>query len=131
MIKLVIDTNVIISAALSDKGNPAQIINMVSEGKLQLYYNEQILSEYSDVLTRKKFMFSHDKQELLINKIIEMGVDFEPKISVMPMPDEDDRIFYDTAKEIGAFLITGNKKHYPDEPFIMTPSDFLCTLIKR
>ena len=130
MIKLVIDTNVIISAALSDKGKPAQIIDMISEGKLRLYYNEQILSEYSDVLTRKKFMFSHDKQELLINKIIEMGVVFEPKISVMPMPDEDDRIFYDTAKEIGAFLITGNKKHYPDEPFIMTPSDFLCTLIK-
>ena len=131
MIKLVIDTNVIISAALSDNGKPAQIIDMISEGKFQLYYNKQILSEYSDVLTRKKFMFSHDKQELLINKIIKMGVDFEPKISVMPMPDEDDRIFYDTAKEIGAFLITGNKKHYPDEPFIMTPSDFLCTLIKR
>ena len=129
MRKLVIDTNVIISASLSEKGKPAQIIDMISEGKLQLYYNEQILSEYSNVLSRKKFMFTLDKQVLLLNKIVEMGVVFEPEISVMPMPDEDDRIFYDTAKEIGAFLVTGNKKHYPDESFIMTPSDFLDLLI--
>ena len=129
MMKLVIDTNVIISAALSDKGNPAHIINMISEGKLQLYYNEQILSEYSEVLSRKKFMFTLDKQILLLNKIVELGVIYEPVISVSPMPDEEDRIFYDTAKESGAFLITGNKKHYPDEPFIMTPSDFLARAI--
>ena len=130
MKKLVIDTNVIISAALSDKGKPAQIIDMISEGKLQLYYNEQILSEYSNVLSRKKFMFTLDKQVVLLNKIVEMGVTYEPITSVAPMPDEDDRIFYDTAKESGAFLITGNRRHYPDESFIMTPSDFLDALIK-
>ena len=130
MIKLVVDTNVIISAALSDKGKPAQIIDMISKGKFQLYYNEQILSEYSNVLSRKKFMFTLDKQVVLLNKIVEMGVTYEPITSVAPMPDEDDRIFYDTAKESGAFLITGNRRHYPDESFIMTPSDFLDALIK-
>jgi len=41
------------------------------------------------------------------------------------LPDESDRIFYDTACESKAILITGNKKHYPDEEFIMTPADFL------
>ena len=76
-------------------------------------------------------MFTLDKQVALINKIVEMGIVFEPVTSLVPMPDEDDRIFYDTAKESGAFLITGNKKHYPDEPFIMTPSDFLYTLVKK
>jgi len=39
--------------------------------------------------------------------------------------DEDDRIFYDTAKSANAVLVTGNKKHYPDESFIMTPAEFL------
>ena len=39
--------------------------------------------------------------------------------------DADDRIFYDAAKDNEAFLITGNTKHYPDEPFILTPAQFL------
>jgi len=44
--------------------------------------------------------------------------------SVFPMKDENDRAFYDAAKATGAFLVTGNKKHYPDEPFILTPREF-------
>jgi len=45
--------------------------------------------------------------------------------SNIPMPDESDRIFYDTAKQSGSILITGNTKHFPDEPFIMTPAEFM------
>jgi predicted nucleic acid-binding protein len=41
------------------------------------------------------------------------------------MKDETDRKFYDTAKSSSATLITGNMKHYPAEPFIMTPADFI------
>ena len=41
------------------------------------------------------------------------------------MLDEDDRVFYDIAKIAGAYLITGNLKHYPSKPFILTPSVFL------
>ena len=43
----------------------------------------------------------------------------------IPMPDESDRIFYDTDKQSGSILITGNTKHFPDEPFIMTPAEFM------
>ena len=41
------------------------------------------------------------------------------------MPDEDDRVFYDTAVKAEAYLITGNKKHFPLEPFIVYPVNFL------
>ena len=122
---LVVDTNIIISASISDKGNPAQIMKMISDGKVQLCYNKNILSEYTDVLSREKFGFSTNKQAALINKIMEIGVLVNPTLSDTYMPDEDDRIFYDTAKEAGAFLITGNTKHYPSESFIMTPADFI------
>jgi len=44
------------------------------------------------------------------------------------MSDESDRVFYDTAKTIGAILVTGNIKHYPDEPLIMTPAVFMKKL---
>jgi len=49
------------------------------------------------------------------------------------MIDEDDRKFYDTAKSVGAWLISGNLKHYPKEDFIKTPTEFLslCTMSEK
>ena len=128
MQSLVIDTNIVISAALSDEGKPAQIMKMVSDGECQLYCNTQIISEYTEVLSREKFNFSIDKQKAFTNKIEEIGVVVDPVPSVIPFADESDRVFYDTAKKAGAILITGNIKHYPTETFIMTPSDFLESL---
>ena len=125
--QVVLDTNIIISAAISGKGNPAKIMKMVSEGKLQMCYNTEILSEYSDVLFREKFSLPIEKQNALIRKIIEMGTVTNAPISTATMTDESDRIFYDTAKDIGAVLITGNIKHYPVEDFIVTPAMFLAT----
>jgi len=52
----------------------------------------------------------------------------ETTASNIPLPDESDRIFYDTAKENGTILITGNTKHYPNEAFIVTPANFLVLL---
>ena len=127
MQKIVIDTNVIISATLSNHGNPAKIIKKVSEKELELLYNISILIEYADVLARSKFNFSVEKQAILLKKIVEIGTVFNPTLSSISLIDEDDRIFYDTAKQAKAILITGNIKHYPSESFIMTPSDFLAT----
>jgi len=70
-------------------------------------------------------MFSPEKQKTLINEIVEIGVVVNPSPSDIPMADESDRIFYDTAKEAGAILITGNTKHYPTEQFITTPAEFI------
>ena len=98
MQKLVLDTNIIISAALTDKGNPAKIFKMISDGKLHLCYNAQILSEYTDVLSRAKFSFSPEKQKSFIDKIVEIGIIVNTTLSDVLLPDESDRIFYDTAK---------------------------------
>jgi len=53
----------------------------------------------------------------------------EPPKSDILFNHEPDRIFYDTAKASGSILITGNIRHYPTEPFIMTPSDLLNNMI--
>ena len=122
------DTNIIISAALSDTGNPSIIFKMISDGKLHLCYNAQILSEYTDVLSRDKFNFSPEKQKTFVDKIVEIGIVVNTVSSDISLPDESDRVFYDTAKACKGVLITGNTKHYPNEPFIFTPKDFLKTL---
>ena len=130
MQKVVIDTNIIISAAISDRGNPAKIMDLISDRKLQMYYSEEIFVEYTEVLSRARFKFSLYKQEVILEKIKEIGTIIKPAVSEIEMPDETDRKFYDAARNINAYLITGNIKHYPSEPLIMTPALFL-TLIEN
>jgi len=80
------------------------------------------------VLAREKFSkynFDQDKINEMLADIKEIGILINPTLSNVSMTDEKDRIFYDTAKEGTALLITGNKKHFPDEPFILTPSEYI------
>ena len=58
-------------------------------------------------------------------QIQEFGKAVTPEKSDILMIDETDRVFYDTAVSSGAILITGNKKDYSNEPFILTPAEFL------
>ena len=129
MQKIVIDTNIVISAFISPNGLPAKIIEfIVLNEEMKICYNVDILDEYEEVLSREKFdeyNFDPKEKENFINKIIEIGILVDPRASDMPIPDESDRIFYDTAKESGAILITNNMKHYPTENFIMTPATFI------
>ena len=129
MSKVVIDTNVIVSTFISKIGKPAKILNLCFENKLYICYTCEILQEYEEVLSRQHFNFKIININDLLDTIKETGILIENiKSSEINMPDESDRIFYDTAKESGAILITGNKKHYPDEPFILTPAEFLENL---
>ena len=126
MLKVVLDTNVVISAALSPTGNCAKIINMVTfNEETQLFYSADILSEYEEVLSRGHLSIAVKTQNDIIDTIKGVGIEIEPNASGISLPDETDRIFYDTAQEAEAILITGNKKHYPAENFIMLPAEFL------
>jgi len=99
-------------------------MRLIAGGQIELYYSSGILYEYKRVLSYKKFNFSLKSQEASAEDIKNIGILIEPHASTIPLPDESDRIFYDTAKAAEAILITGNIKHYPDEPFIMTPADY-------
>lgn len=97
----VIDTNVLLSALLSKKADSAtvQVLDAVFDEKIIPLYHQDILNEYEDVFYREKF---HLKM--------------------------DDLIFYEVAmekREDGAYLVTGNQKHYPSQDFIITPADMV------
>jgi len=130
MIKVVLDTNIIVSAALSPKGNPAKIINIIADtDEVQIYYSMAIIDEYQEVLSRERLKIAVETQICITRAIKEIGILIEPAASDMPLPDEGDRIFYDTSKTAGAYLITGNRKHYPDEPHILTPAQFIRMVV--
>jgi putative PIN family toxin of toxin-antitoxin system len=126
-VKVVLDTNVVVSAFLSPAGKPALILQLVLRRAIQICTNTAILAEYEQVLGRDKFTVKIGKPSIrrFFEILRAVGVDTVALPSNIKMPDETDRIFYDTAKATGAILVTGNKKHYPDEPFIQDPAEFL------
>jgi len=131
--RLVLDTNVVISAFLNPGGKPSQILKMILGREAELCYNSEILYEYESVMLRPKFSSKIDSDIIrrFINLIKSIGFSFHPTPGNAELPDESDRIFYDTAKGSGSVLISGNIKHYPGESFIMSPADFLKVMEKQ
>ena len=85
-----------------------------------------IVAEYEDVLHRPRLQLSASDVETVLVAIRQYAETVQPVPSSDALIDEDDRIFSDTAKSAGAYLITGNTKHYPQAPYILKPSEFLA-----
>jgi len=128
VVKVVLDTNILVSSLLAS-GPPAVIVDLIADGNIIPFYSTQILQEYREVLSRKKFGFNSAQVTRLINDIVRIGFAVEGKqINKNKKVNEDDRIFYDTAVEAKAYLVTGNIKHFPKEPFVITPAQFLAII---
>ena len=116
--RLVVDTNIIVSALLSSESKAFQLLSDVLDGKYIVLISEEIFKEYEDVLSRDKFGFDSDIINLLLNWFRENAVWVEVLESDAPMKDEKDRVFYDLAKSCKARLVTGNIKHYPVDELV-------------
>ena len=128
MLNVVVDTNVVVSALLSPRGNPAKIIDLIANNSLRICYSPEIFAEYIDVLSRPRFTFSEDNRDDFLHGVKLFGLFVSPSASDIPLIDEDDRCFYDVAKYCEAFLITGNTRHYPPDPFTVTPTEFIALI---
>ena len=128
--KVVIDTNVLVSALWSKSGKSTQILTLILNDLLIPCVCAEIIQEYQDVLSRPHlvFRFNEARVEEIIGKIIADGVSVVVKPGSTPFVDESDRIFYDVVIACSAYLITGNAKHFPNESFILPPSQFLALL---
>jgi len=124
-LKVVIDTNIIVSALLSPRGLSAKLLNLVLEKKIIIVYDNNILFEYSDVLNREKFKLDGELVNIIINFITKEGEYKTAEFQKIKFNDEDDKAFYELYKnEDVDFLVTGNKKHFPDEKNIVTVRNF-------
>ena len=128
--KVVLDTNVVVSAFLSPAGKPATILQLVLRHDLDICFNTAILAEYEQVLSRSKFAGKVHREAIqrFFGLLREFGIMIISRLSKAEMPDETDSKFYDAAKAAGAILVTGNKKHYPNEPFIKDPAELIDEL---
>ena len=130
MVYAVVDTNVLVSAALAkNRGDsiPLKIFLGVAQKKFTPIIDNNIIEEYRDVLQREKFNFSLDYQNSFIDEITKYAINEPVKASEIVLPDMDDKIFYDVAfahQNKKAFLVTGNLRHFPGCPFAISPKDF-------
>ena len=116
--RLVIDTNIIVSALLSPEGTAFQILSDVLDGKYEVIISTEIYEEYDEVLRRPKFNFDKDIVDYLLSWFRRNAIWIEVTKSDIEMPDEKDRIFFDVAKCCKARLLTGNNKHYPVDELV-------------
>ena len=126
----VIDTNVLIAAHLSQLDDSAvvQVFNKIINSEIIPLYSGKIIEEYKEVLSRKKFSFDTIVINYTLALILNKGIEVDQKPSGIQMIDMKDLVFYEVVlekKEDGAYLITGNKKHFPNEPIVVTAAEFL------
>lgn len=125
----VIDTNVLVSAMLRANSNPGFVLKEVLCGDIIPLLNDEILSEYHDVLHRPKFRFDATAVQKLLDRIIARGIRVDAKPIAEVLPDPKDVVFYEVAMEgrrsENAYLVTGNLKHFPRKPFIVTPKEMV------
>jgi len=114
MITLVMDTNVLVSGLLSPHSHSARLVRLIVDGSARLAFDERILLEYREVLTRPKFPFQSAQIEALLTQIEEEGLKITPQPIAASLPDPDDLPFLEIAVSAKVdLLVTGNKKHYP------------------
>lgn len=130
MVKIyaVIDTNVLVSALLSrfKTTSTVQLLQLLILGDITPIYNDEILSEYYTVLTRPKFGFPHTIIDETLEVIKRYGINSSGKESDEMLPDPKDIVFYEVALSVeDSYLVTGNIKHFPKRPFVVTPAEML------
>ena len=132
MQKVVIDTNVIVSA-LIQRGYPSRIINeLFIENRIQLCVSDQLMAEYYEVLARPKFSKFPDffiRAEVLLAEIESKATKYIPTIKLQLVADTDDNMILELADVcLADFVITGNTTDFTFSDYkltkIVTPKEY-------
>jgi putative PIN family toxin of toxin-antitoxin system len=129
--RVVLDTNVVVSGLLQPKGNPAQVLALALGGAVLVAHDKRILAEYADVLARPKFKFDKARVREVLTKLEADGLAVEAtEQRDLELPDPDDEPFLDVALTAQAdFLVTGNLADYPTERrrgcAVVSPAEFM------
>jgi len=129
-LRIVLDTNVLVSGLLSPFGPPGEIVRMISSGSVTLCLDARIFTEYEEVLARPRFGFDPDSIAALLDY-----VDFTSEVVAaqplaLRLPDIDDEPFLEVASACAAeCLVTGNSAHFPPDAragvTVLSPAEFL------
>jgi putative PIN family toxin of toxin-antitoxin system len=130
--KVVIDTNVLVSGLLTRDGTCGQIIQLVFQKLIFWQIDRRILDEYQEILLRPKFAVASED----VTEVVEMIVECAEFVTAVPLdntlPDKSDLPFLEVAHASDAVLVTGNTRHFPKRlckgVSILAPRQFLDSI---
>lgn len=132
--RVVFDTNVIVSAAMTPHGTCAQIVDLLGEGIFEICANGRILDEYDSVLRRPHLRIVPEDSDIVMELIRQIARPVAAIPLKVELPDPDDRPFLEVAAAAHALLVTGKTRHYPRHASagvkVISPAEFL-ELIRR
>ena len=111
--KVVLDTNVLVSALLTPGGVCGQIVELVIRNVLDVCVDGRILEEYEAVLHRSGFSFAAGNVDRVLAQLELVAERVTARPFRSSIPDPSDLAFLEVAVAGHAVLVTGNKRHYP------------------
>ena len=128
--RIVLDTNVLLSGLLSPSGPPGNIVRLITSGAVRVCYDARILVEYRQVLLRPTFPFAEIQVDSLLDQLEADGDLVAALPLVDRLPDPDDEIFLEVALTGNTHcLVTGNLRRYPQRHRqgvkVVSPREFL------
>ena len=131
----VIDTNVLVSAMLKWDSVPGNVLELVYSGTIIPLLNQHIVKEYQEVLARPKFRLTQQIIRDAVGEIERLGLYVDARKLDIPFSDSKDRVFYEVVmeerNEKDAYLVTGNIKHFPEKPYIVTPRQMMDIILRQ
>ncbi len=128
-LRLVIDTNILVSAALKPDGLQRTVFVLAITKPASLYVTEAILTEYREVLARPEFKIRRGLRQQLLQLIKNHAQLVTPARALHLAPDPDDNKFLECADAARAdYLITGNQRHFPKfwkQTKVITSTEFI------
>ena len=125
----VIDTNVVVSAMLNPDSVPGTVLKCAFSGIIVPFINQEILDEYIEVISREQFGFDQKDIDFFLTNINERAIFVDRTPTSEIFVDKKDVVFYEIAltgrNKTNAYLITGNTKHFPKKPFVVTPREMI------
>ena len=116
VLRVVLDTNVLLSACWKADGNEARVVRMVREGRIEMWITAEVMAEYREVLFREKFAAHHEAARGLLEEVAARALVCAPteRLAVARDPD-DDRLLECALAAGAAYLVTGNLRDFPAE----------------
>lgn len=131
----VIDTNVLVSAMIKWDSVPGNVMEFMFNGRIVPLLNEYIMREYREVLSRPKFHLTEEIIRNILAEIDQIGIYIDAEEMDMVFPDPKDRVFYEVVMEErkteDAYLVTGNIKHFPIKPYVVTPKQMIDIIMEQ
>jgi uncharacterized protein len=113
-LRLVIDTNVVVSAAIEPEGLQRTVLLLAMTKSVRWYVSEAIVEEYALVLARPELKIRRSSRQQLLQLIKNHARVVVPSRMAQITSDPDDNIFVECADAARAdYQVTGNQRHFP------------------